>query len=326
MVRGCRRTAILEELNLPLARQVSDSIMGAMVPSEPDTNVPHQQVMLLDWEAGPLSYRCWRPVGRPRAVLVCVHGIGGHSLTFERLAEALVPHGYAIEALDLPGHGQSPGRRGAMKRWGEWRRAVLAFLADVIARSPGIPCFLVGHSMGGTVVLDLALEAPQALPCLGVQGLILTNPGLDAAGVSRWRLLLARLLSCLWPAFTLETGIADTAASRDPLVLAQRAADPWRHSCCSARLGSEFLATTARLRQAAPRLHLPLVLLQSGADQVTPAAGAWRFFTAVGSADKTWRSYPESYHELYDDLDREQVFADLLAWLERHVPVETAMD
>ncbi len=300
--------------------------MGAMVPSEPDPNSPHQQARLLGWEAGPLSHRCWHPVGRARAVLVCVHGIGGHSLTFERLAEALVPHGYAIEAIDLPGHGLSPGRRGAMKRWGEWRRAVLAFLADVIARSPGIPCFLVGHSMGATVVLDLALEAPQALQILGVQGLILTNPGLDAAGVSRWRLLLARLLSWLWPEFTLETGIADTAASRDPLVLAQRAADPWRHSRCSARLGSEFLATTARLRQAAPHLRLPLVLLQSGADQVTPAAGARRFYAAAGSADKTWRSYPESYHELYDDLDRERVFTDLLAWLEGHVPEQTAMD
>ena len=311
---------------MPLARQLTGSIMEAMVTSQPDTNSPHQQATLLGWEAGPLNYRCWRPAGRARAVLVCVHGIGGHSLTFERLAEALVPHGYAIEAIDLPGHGLSPGRRGAMKRWGEWRRAVLAFLADVIARSPGIPCFLVGHSMGATVVLDLALEAPQALQILGVQGLILTNPGLDAAGVSRWRLLLARLLSWLWPEFTLETGIADTAASRDPLVLAQRAADPWRHSRCSARLGSEFLATTARLRQAAPHLRLPLVLLQSGADQVTPAAGARRFYAAAGSADKTWRSYPESYHELYDDLDRERVFTDLLAWLEGHVPEQTAMD
>ena len=311
---------------MPLARQLTGSIMEAMVTSQPDTNSPHQQATLLGWEAGPLNYRCWRPAGRARAVLVCVHGIGGHSLTFERLAEALVPHGYAIEAIDLPGHGLSPGRRGAMKRWGEWRRAVLAFLADVIARSPGIPCFLVGHSMGATVVLDLALEAPQALQILGVQGLILTNPGLDAAGVSRWRLLLARLLSWLWPEFTLETGIADTAASRDPLVLAQRAADPWRHSRCSARLGSEFLATTARLRQAAPHLRLPLVLLQSGADQVTPAAGARRFFAAAGSADKTWCSYPESYHELYDDLDRKRVFTDLLAWLEGHVPEQTAMD
>ena len=311
---------------MPLARQLTGSIMEAMVTSQPDTNSPHQQATLLGWEAGPLNYRCWRPAGRARAVLVCVHGIGGHSLTFERLAEALVPHGYAIEAIDLPGHGLSPGRRGAMKRWGEWRRAVLAFLADVIARSPGIPCFLVGHSMGATVVLDLALEAPQALQILGVQGLILTNPGLDAAGVSRWRLLLARLLSWLWPEFTLETGIADTAASRDPLVLAQRAADPWRHSRCSARLGSEFLATTARLRQAAPHLRLPLVLLQSGADQVTPAAGARRFYAAAGSADISSRSYPESYHELYDDLDRERVFTDLLAWLEGHVPEQTAMD
>lgn len=206
-----------------------------------------------------------------------------------------------------------------MRRWSDWRGAVLAFLVDGIARSPGIPCVLVGHSMGGTVVLDLALEEPEALQRLDVRGLILSNPALDPAGIAAWRLLLARLLSWLWPAFTLETGIADTAASRDPLVLAQRAADPWRHSRCSARLGSEFLTTSDRLRQAASALRLPLLLLQSGADQVTPGAGAQRFFAAAGSTDKTWRQYPESYHEVYDDLDRDQVFADLLEWLECHI-------
>ncbi|MEI7666722.1 MAG: alpha/beta fold hydrolase [Synechococcaceae cyanobacterium ELA263] len=257
-------------------------------------------------------------MGRPRALLVCVHGIGGHGVTFARLAQALTPFGYAVEALDLPGHGHSPGRRGSMRRWSDWRGAVLTVLSDVIARSPRIPCFLVGHSMGGTVVLDLALEEPEALQTLGVQGLILSNPALDAAGISSWRLVLARLLSWLWPAFTLKTGIADGAASRDLQVQAERAADPWRHNRCSARLASEFLATTDRLYQAAPHLLLPLLLLQSGADQVTPGAAAQLFFAAAGSPDKSWRLYPDSYHELYDDLDREQVFADLLAWLNSH--------
>ncbi|MFZ0407781.1 MAG: alpha/beta fold hydrolase, partial [Cyanobium sp.] len=198
------------------------------------------------------------------------------------------------------------------------RRAVLVFLDDVIARSPATPCFLVGHSMGGTVVLDLALAEPEALRRLGVRGLILSNPALGPGGVARWRLLVARLLSRLWPGFSLRTGLAEAAASRDPQVLAWRAADPWRHDRCSARLGSEFLATAAQLGRTAPRLALPLLMLQSGADRITPGTEARHFFAAAGSADKTWRDYPGSYHELYDDLDREQVFTDLLAWLADH--------
>ncbi len=302
-----------------LASATTRFMMGAMVPIKPDTSLQPQQATLLGWGDGLLACRRWSPLGRPRAVLVCVHGIGGHGVTFASLAQALVPHGYAIEALDLPGHGHSPGRRGWLRRWGDWRAAVHTFLADVIARSPGIPCFLVGHSMGGTVVLDLALEEPEALQQLGVQGLILSNPALDAAGIASWRLQLARLLSRLWPAFTLRTGIAETAASRNPQVLAERAADPWRHNRCSARLASEFLATTRRLHRAASQLQLPVLVLQSGADQVTPAAGAQQFFALAGSPDKSWRQYPESYHELYDDLDSRQVFADLLAWLNSHV-------
>ena len=291
---------------------------GAMVRPDPAITPSEQQATLLGWADGPLAYRTWSPGGRPRAVLVCIHGIGGHGVTFKRLGQALVPHGYAVEALDLPGHGHSPGRRGWLRRWRDWRDAVLVVLRSVHTRYPGIPMFLVGHSMGGTVVLDLALEEAQALQKLGVQGLILSNPALDPAGVAWWRLVLARLLSWLWPSFTLATGIADTAASRDPLVLAQRAADPWRHSRCSARLGSEFLDTTHRLRRGAPQLLQPLLLLQGGADQVTPAAGGQQFFAAAGSPDKTLLQYPESYHELYDDLDRDQVFADLITWLNRH--------
>jgi alpha-beta hydrolase superfamily lysophospholipase len=60
------------------------------------------------------------------------------------------------------------------------------------------------------------------------------------------------------------------------------------------------------------------LVLQSGDDRVTGPAAAQRFFAAAGSADKTFRLYPESRHELFDDLDRAAVIADLLAWLNTH--------
>jgi alpha-beta hydrolase superfamily lysophospholipase len=247
-------------------------------------------------------------------VLVLVHGIGGHGGQFADLAAHLVSLGYDVYAPDLPGHGRSPGPRGWIPAW-ESFRCSLGSLLDHIKPAGGTspPPVLLGHSLGGTVAVDLALREPARL-----RGVILSNPATGAEGVAPWRLLVARALSGLWPRFALETGIPMDALSRDPQALARLAADPLRHGRCTARLGTEFLTAAERIRCQAGQLTTPLLVLQSGADTITPPEAAWSFFQAVGVADKTWRFYPESCHELFDDLDREQVLADLVAWLEAH--------
>jgi alpha-beta hydrolase superfamily lysophospholipase len=132
-------------------------------------------------------------------------------------------------------------------------------------------------------------------------------------------LLVARLLAEVWPSFTISTGIDMAASSRDPAAMERFRQDPLRHGRCSARLGAGFLNTAARVTHRAAELRLPLLVLQSGDDRVTAPAAAERFFRSAGSADKTWRLYPRSRHELFDDLDREEALADLLHWLETQV-------
>jgi alpha-beta hydrolase superfamily lysophospholipase len=254
--------------------------------------------------------------GNERGRLVAVHGIGGHAGQYRGLAEWLAPCGWTVWAPDLPGHGLAPGPRGWVADWEELGRAVGAALEAVGAPAPTVPLVLLGHSLGGAVCLDLVLREPAVARAL--RGLVLSNPALDAKGIAPWRVLVARLLSRLWPRLTLETGIDTASSCRDPAGLDRLRRDPLRHSRCSARLGAGFLSAAASLPHRAPELRLPLLLLQSGDDRVTGPAAARRFFSAAGSADKTWRLYPESRHELFDDLDREAVLADLRAWLEAH--------
>ncbi|HYP03344.1 MAG TPA: alpha/beta hydrolase [Cyanobium sp.] len=247
-------------------------------------------------------------------MVVVVHGIGGHGGQFDGVAAHLVPRGYDVYAPDLPGHGRSPGPRGWIPTWEAFRGSVAALLDHIEpAGSTSQPPVLVGHSLGGTVAVDLALHEPAR-----VRGVILSNPATGAEGVAPWRLLVARSLSGLWPRFALETGIPMDALSRDPQALARLAADPLRHGRCTARLGTEFLTAAERIRRQAGQLTTPLLVLQSSADTITPPEAARSFFQAVGATDKIWRFYPESYHELFDDLDREQVLADIVAWLEAH--------
>lgn len=243
-----------------------------------------------------------------------MHGIGGHGGLFANLADQLCRQGHELHALDLPGHGLSPGQRGWIPAWEAFRGSVRRFLGHLSSRDSrcGRP-FLLGHSLGGTIVLDLALREPA-----GMAGVIVSNPAVGGARIAPWRLLAARGLSRLRPRFSLSTGIPVAASARDPEALARFASDPLRHGDCTARLATEYLATAAAIRHGIGTLSVPLLVLQSGADPVTPAGEARQMFEAAGTADKTWRLYPRSLHELFDDLERQEVIEDLAAWLERH--------
>lgn len=284
------------------------------MPCRAPASVTERSGTLPDWAGQPLFLRQWVGGDPPLGVVVMVHGIGGHSGLFDGVARHLAPHGWHCFGLDLPGHGHSAGARGWIPRWAALRDPVEALLRHSARRHPSAPCFLLGHSLGATVVLDLALRQPALS-----RGLILSNPALDAEGVAPWRRLLARMLSRLWPRFTLDTGIPLEASCRDPDVLAAYAGDSLRHSRCSVRLGTEFMAIAARLRADGHRLRVPLLVLQSGNDTITPAGSTRRFFDRLTSPDRTLKLYPESLHELFDDLDRMTVLDDLLAWLNAHV-------
>jgi alpha-beta hydrolase superfamily lysophospholipase len=264
----------------------------------------------------PLPLYGWSAEVPERGRLVAVHGIGGHGGQFRGLAEHLAPRGWTVWAPDLPGHGHAPGPRGWVADWTELGQAVGAALDCGREEAPARPQVLLGHSLGGAVCLDLVLRMPAAGAGLG--GLVLTNPALDAAGIAAWRVWVARWLSRLWPRLTLDTGIDSATSSRDPAALERYRSDPLRHSRCSARLGAGFLEVAAGLLGRAAELRLPLLMLQSGDDRVTAAAVSERFFSAAGSGDKTWRLYPESRHELFDDLDRDVVMEELACWLEAH--------
>ncbi len=154
----------------------------------------------------------------------------------------------------------------------------------------------------------------------GLQGTIISNPTLGAVGISPVKFAIARLLSQVWPTFSLSTGVANETGARDPVVLASYLNDPLRHATGSARLATEYMATADWLQTHAADLQVPLLMVQGGADRVSLPEGSRRFFERVTLRDKTWKEYPESYHEIYDDLDHEAVLADISNWLQAHLP------
>jgi len=147
---------------------------------------------------------------------------------------------------------------------------------------------------------------------------------LGPVGVPPFKLTLARLLSRVWPRFTLSTGIDLSTASSDPAVIAAYAQDQWRHTQGSARLATEYLATVAWIREHAADWQVPLLILHGGADQVALPEGGCAFFQQVTILDKERREYPGVCHEIQSDRNYQEMLTDLDNWLERHLPPQAA--
>lgn len=271
-----------------------------------------------DWFSGAgevrLFRRSWRPDTTPRGVLVNLHGLGDHSGLYPTLVEHFVPRGWVLHAPDLRGNGRSPGRRGHVGAWAEYREDLRRFLELVRREEPGLPLFLLGNSLGGLIVLEYALHHPD-----GLRGVIAIAPPLGSLGIPAPLLLAGRVLSRVWPGFTLDTGLDLSGLSRDPSAVETVLADPLFHRRGSARLSTEVEAAAERVRAGAARFPLPVLVLHGSDDRMVFPDGSRAFVAAVGHRDKTFREYPGGYHVLLADLDREQVLGDLQQWMEAHL-------
>ncbi|MBD2343725.1 alpha/beta hydrolase [Anabaena subtropica] len=264
-----------------------------------------------------LYYQNWYPEGKAKAILAIVHGLGGHSNKYGNIVNHLTAKQYAVYALDLRGHGRSPGQRGHINAWAEFREDLGAFLELIQHQQPQCPIFLLGHSLGAVVVCDYILRHPKEASTL--QGAIALAPAIGEVGVSKFRIFLGNLLSQVWPRFSLTTGLDLNAASRDEKVIAAYTQDTLRHSLGSARLATEYFTTVAWIHAHAPEWQTPLLILHGSADRVALPEGGEIFYQRVPCEDKLRIEYPGAYHDLQADLNYQQVLADLENWLENHL-------
>ncbi len=264
-----------------------------------------------------LYYQSWHPQEQTRAVLVIVHGLGGHSGLYGNIVNHLVPKNYAVYSFDLRGHGRSPGKRGYINKWDEFRQDLQAFFQLITTQQGEHPYFLLGHSLGGVIVLDFLLNCPQVGKKL--QGAIALAPSVGKVGISPFKLFLGKVLSGIWPSFSLNTGMDANTASRDEKVLAAYAQDPLRHTRGTARLATEFLTIVAEIQSQVENICIPLLIMQGGADKVTLPESSLTFFHKVTFPDKTFREYPGTYHEIQNDINYPEVLADMEEWLEHHL-------
>lgn len=298
-----------------------------------------------------LHCRSVTPPGPPWALLGIVHGYGDHGGRYQHLQEWLAACGVASHALDLRGHGLSGGRRGYVTRWEDYLDDLHAFIlfllegggrgsqSSVVSsqpRAPGgqneepgtsnsqrptptyphthtprPPVFLLGHSHGALVVAAGVIRGVA-----GVAGCVLSAPYFRSNfQVPRGKVMLAHLASPVLPWLRVPSGLKHEWMSSDEVLQQQSRSDPLLLRCATPRWYVRKLAAQAEVMRRAPEFHLPVLMLMGDRDPVADPRAAHDFYLRAGSADKTYRVYPDHLHELLREAGREAIFTHIHHWL-----------
>jgi len=260
-----------------------------------------------------LYWQGWLPATDPTGVLLICHGLGEHSGRYGNVVDAVTPDGWAVYALDHRGHGRSGGRRAHLDSYDDWLADFDTFRRHVVGLHPGLPVFLLGHSMGGQIALAYALDHQADLT-----GLVLSAPALASNAVPKAAVPVLTLLSKVAPTLR-PAGIDGTKISKDPAVVAAYQADPLVYQGnptlgLSARLFAQFDVLPERARG----LTLPLLLQHGTGDVLTDPSGTRLLESTSGSPDQTVRWYEGLWHEIYNEPEREAPLTDLREWLAAH--------
>lgn len=261
-----------------------------------------------------LHLRHW-PLDGAHGTVQLVHGLGEHIGRYEHVAARLNGWGWSVAGYDQRGHGTSDGPRGQLHASDDLLHDLARVIDAVRAARPG-RLVLLGHSMGGLVAARfVAGGVDGAEPWhRAVDALVLSSPALDAGMNAAQKLLLAAL-GPLAPNLAVGNGLDPAWISRDPQVVQRYEADPLVHDRIAPRL-ARFIVDGGRVvRERAARWRVPTLLLWAGADRCVAPAGSAAFAAAAPQALVAAHEFRPLYHEIFNEPEKEQVFAALGEWL-----------
>ena len=281
----------------------------------------------------------WLPEeGSPKAVVQIVHGICEYALRYEDFALFLTRHGYAVAGSDHLGHGltaRGPEEYGYFTDWFQLTRDVRTLRTLMGERFPGIPYFLLGHSMGSFQARTYLIDYPGTL-----DGCILSGTGQENALTVAFgkfvtslgdphkvnKLFLNLSLGAYNKKFAPNRTTADWV-SRDEALVDKYLADPLCNFRTTAGMnhammvGLQYIADKKNLAKMNP--DTPVALFSGDADPVGGMGKGVRtvhgFFREAGCKDLTMKLYPGARHEILNEINREEAYADILGWLDARV-------
>ncbi|MFH0791048.1 MAG: alpha/beta hydrolase [Candidatus Omnitrophota bacterium] len=258
----------------------------------------------------------WIPDTQAKAVIILIHGSLEHSGRYSHIAGYFVQHGYTVYAFDLRGHGRSEGERAFIGSFNLLLLDMESFIAFVRQKEINKPIFLLGHSAGGSIIVLSAIN--NNLP--DIKGAILSAPVLKLNnGLPPIAAFFSSFIGKFLPRIKLNK-LNAKLLSQDPKVISAYLKDPlvYKEGLFAGVL-SEFIRTINKIQAQMEAVTIPLLILHGTKDYFADIKGSKQLYDRSCSKDKTLNLYDNFYHELFNEPEKERVFSDIIAWLNKRV-------
>jgi alpha-beta hydrolase superfamily lysophospholipase len=269
-----------------------------------------------------------------RGRVVILHGFAEHLERYDKLVGELTNTGFTCHRFDLRGHGRSEGRRGHVSRFSDYRNDLDLFLKDALQLcssgsaandSPavpnhGIPLFLLAHSLGALIALSYVLDRPEVFAALALSSPFLA-PAFKLPPLAK---KIGTVAGYVMPTLALKSAIAPDSLTHDPTIVEAYRNDPLIFSTVTtgwwyaARQAQQEVAARAR------EITTPALFLLGDADRLADWRHARAVFELLGTVKKHLEIYPGFFHEVLNELGREQAIRAILSWFASNLDSRSA--
>lgn len=259
-------------------------------------------------------YRQWAVVS-PKAVLLLVHGFGGHSQRWEFLANFMLKQGISSYALDLEGFGGTEWLEGNTDYFNIYREDIM-LLYDIIKKeNPDNKVFLIGESMGGLVSFLLAARKAQFF-----SGLVLLSPIFRDKLKFKFFDYIEVFFSVFFnPKREFNVSFTSGMCTRDTEYQKVMDSDKREVRLSRPKLMLDIALAEISALFLKNKIKIPVLFLLAGRDKVVDSELSKKVFNSLKIKDKTLIEYPDMFHAISIDLGREKVFEDILKWAQKRL-------
>jgi len=250
-----------------------------------------------------------KPAATPKAVILIVHGHGEHSLRYVPWAKRFAYHGFLVQSWDHIGHGQSEGRRGHIKYFEQLLFEIDLAITKISHDYPKLPIILYGHSMGGNIALNYAINRLTKLDLL-----VVTSPWLKLAfPPSPVMEVLSEFLNLVAPFIQIKSTVKPEQISQIPEEVEKYATDPLNHGLITPRLYTSITSSTKYIFGNVSKISIPILLMHGSGDSITSHIATNELSQKIPKA--TYIEWSGCYHELHHERERDEVFNSILNWI-----------
>ena len=250
-------------------------------------------------------------VDNPKANVVIVHGIFEHLDRYEYITKQLNEAGYNVYRYDARGHGRSEGERGDIAQFDHFLLDLDNYITKIKNDRPDLKTILLGHSMGGLVATNYAAFAPNRIDYLVLSGACNRTP--------KQARLLRYIPTFVTKGLTYKNSLGDGVCGDAEVVKAYNTDELVLKQGSMRLMKNAFIKGCNLVKSNIKNIVVPTLIMHGEEDGIVDVQTSIWTYENLNVEDKRLKVYPKMYHEIFNELEKDEVIEDLINWINKRI-------